>query len=74
MKTRFGEEHATSRADAIGIDALPFGRGGWLLDGVCLAGSIDRHGVYAHCVGHRKKFLIGSAASRLLPTLPSGHR
>jgi len=57
MTTRFGEKHATCRADAVGIDALPLGRGGRILDGVCIACGIDRHGVRIDCVGERKKFL-----------------
>ncbi len=51
MKTRFGEDHATSRADACGIDAFHAGRGRWLMDGVRLADRIDRDGLHAHGVG-----------------------
>ena len=74
MKARFGEEHATSRTDAIDVDTVFYGRVGRLFDGVCVAGGIDRHGVHIDCVGKREKFLTGSSVSSSLLTLLVGFR
>ena len=74
MKARFGEEHATSRTDAIDVDTVFYGRVGRLFDGVCVAGGIDRHGVHIDCVGKQQKFLTGSSLSTSMLTSPVGIR